>query len=156
MDTTLLRRDLVRFDWEVADQRAVFAEMAKTLRKGGFVTDSFESAIVTREAKYPTALPTAPEAIAIPHADAEHNLTPFIAPLRLEHPVLWSEMGNDETTHPVRLVFMLGLDKADGQLEVLQALVQAFQDPEFFQRLNSAATAEEFFTAVQRIGTLVG
>src|SRR5699024_3371993 len=92
-DTSLLTRGLVRFDWDVEDQRAVFAGMAAVLQAEGFVKKSFEAAIVAREAKYPTALPTVPEAIAIPHADAEHILTPFIAPLRLAHPVPWSEMG---------------------------------------------------------------
>src|SRR5699024_1243880 len=156
MDTSLLTRGLVRFDWDVEDQRAVFAGMAAVLQAEGFVKKSFEAAIVAREAKYPTALPTVPEAIAIPPADAEHILPPFLAPLRLAHPVPWSEMGNDKATHPVRLVFMLGLDKAEGQLEVLQAVVQAFQDSEFVSRLNSASTAEEYFAAVQSIGAFVG
>lgn len=156
MDTSLLMQDLVRFDWDVDDQRTVFAQMARALQAGGYVAPSFEEAIVAREAKYPTALPTVPEAIAIPHTDAEHILTPFIAPLRLARPVAWSEMGNNDVTHQVRLVFMLGLDKADGQLEVLQALVQAFQDPQFFTRLDAATTAEEYFSAVRSIGALVG
>jgi PTS system galactitol-specific IIA component len=155
VDITLLKQDLVQFDREVSDQRTLFAEMAQLLRARGYVKDSFEHAIVAREAKYPTALPTVPEAIAIPHGDAEHVITPFIAPIRLVAPVPWAEMGNGDVDHPVRFVFMLGLDKADGQVAVLQSLVQAFQDPEFFRRLDAAASAQEYFDAVRCVSTPV-
>lgn len=155
VDITLLKRDLVQFDWEVPDRRTLFTEMAQLLRARGFVKDSFEHAIIAREAKYPTALPTVPEAIAIPHGDAEHVITPFIAPIRLVTPVPWAEMGNDDVEHPVRFVFMLGLDKADGQVAVLQSLVQAFQDPEFFRRLDAATSAQEYFDAIRCVSTPV-
>lgn len=151
MENDLLRPDLVQFDWEVADQGELFEKMTEKLVAAGYVRDTFGAAIAAREAKYPTALPTQPEAVAIPHGDAEHIITPFIAPMRLATPVQWHEMGNDENVHPVRFVFMLGLNKAEGQLAALQGLVQSFQDPQFYTDLDSASTPEEFYDVVKSI-----
>src|SRR5699024_10293844 len=105
MDTSLLTRGLVRFDWDVEDQRAVFAGMAAVLQAEGFVKESFEAAIVAREAKYPTALPTVPEEIAIPHADAEHILTPLhrATAARPPGPVIRDGQRQGDPSGPSRL-----------------------------------------------------
>lgn len=151
MQNDLLKPDLVQFDWEVADQAELFEAMTQKLTAAGYVRDSFGEAIATRESRYPTALPTQPEAVAIPHGDAEHIIVPFIAPMRLKTPVQWHEMGNDENVHPVRFVFMLGLNKAEGQLAALQGLVQSFQDPQFYTSLDEAGSPEEFYEVVKSI-----
>lgn len=151
MSDTLLKPDLVQFDLDVESQAELFRTMAEKLVDAGYVRQSFADAIAARERKYPTALPTKPEAIAIPHTDAKHIEVPFIAPIRLRTPVAWVEMGNDEMTHPVRLVFMLGLNKADGQVKVLQALTTKFQEPDFYARAESAGSPEEFFDIVGSI-----
>ncbi|MFC0673729.1 PTS sugar transporter subunit IIA [Brachybacterium hainanense] len=151
MSDGLVTKDLVQVDLEVASTGELFAHMSHMLQEAGYVKESFGDALALREATYPTALPTQPEAMAIPHADAVHILEPFIAPIRLASPIPWHEMGNDDVTHPVRFVFLLGFTKADGHVKVLQDLMIASQDPEFFPRLASAGSAEEYFSAVQSI-----
>lgn len=148
MQRELIKRDLVQLDWAVANQDDLFDRMAHILVERGYVKPSFDEALKTRERKYPTALPTQPEAIAIPHCDAEHILVPFIAPIRLATPVQWAEMGNNDVQHPVRFVFMLGFTKADGHVQVLQVLLENFQDPAFMASLEAASTADEYFAAV--------
>ena len=105
MDPDLLARDLTGLDWQVEDRTDFFTRMDARLRAGGYVADTFLEAVLAREALYPTALPTRPEAIAIPHCDAVHVRRPFIAVTRLASPVSWHEMADNDVTHPVRLIF---------------------------------------------------
>ena len=72
MHKDLIRRDLVQLDWMVADQDEFFDQMVGKLERLGYVKDTFRAAIAAREQKFPTALPTQPEAIAIPHLSLIH------------------------------------------------------------------------------------
>lgn len=148
MQRDLLKHDLIQLDWEVADQDEFFNRMSDKLLGRGYVKESFLTAIKAREQAYPTALPTQPEAIAIPHSDAEHIIEPFIASTRLASPVTWHEMANNDETHAVRFIFMLGFTQEDGHVEVLQTLLENFQDPEFMKRLGQARTEDEYVTAL--------
>lgn len=125
--------------------------MVAKLVELGYVKESLSEAIRAREEKYPTALPTQPEAIAIPHSDVEHIIKPFIAPTRLMTPVDWREMGNDENVHPVRYIFMLGFLDKDGHVDVLQVLLKNFMDPVFMASLDAASSEDEFYEAVMSI-----
>ena len=80
-------RELIQLDWDVADQTEFFDKMAEKLEKLGYVKDTFAEAIKTREAKFPTALPVEPYPVAIPHADPQHIIKPFIACTRLKNPI---------------------------------------------------------------------
>ncbi|MCL3777187.1 MULTISPECIES: PTS sugar transporter subunit IIA [unclassified Actinomyces] len=148
MHQDLLRRDLVQLDWEVDSQDEFFDRVVARLQARGYVKDTFLAALKAREETYPTALPTQPEAIAIPHSDAVHVITPFIAVTRLARPVTWHEMANNDATHPVRFIFLLGLTKEDGHVEVLQLLLDRFQDPSFMDALSAARTEDELFDAL--------
>jgi len=154
MQRDLLKRDLVQLDWEVADQDEFFNRMSDRLLGLGYVEESFPAAVKARERAYPTALPTQPEAIAIPHSDAEHIIEPFIASTRLASPVTWHEMANNDETHAVRFIFMLGFTKEDGHVEVLQILLENFQDPGFMQRLDRARTEDEYVAALATMSGL--
>lgn len=50
-------------------------------------------AIKQREKLYPTALPTHPYVVALPHTDTEHVIRPFICVTRLYHEITWHEMA---------------------------------------------------------------
>ncbi|SDN45141.1 PTS system IIA component, Gat family [Actinomyces ruminicola] len=145
MQLDLLKRDLVRLDWEVRDRDDFFDRISAELLHDGYIRESFRDALAARERKYPTALPTAPEAVAIPHSDAEHIVEPFIAPVRLATPIDWHEMGNDDVVHPVRFIFVLGFVQEDGHVEVLQVLLQDLQDPAFMEQLDRARTPDEYY-----------
>lgn len=149
MRQDLIRRDLVHLDLEVADQSEFFDRIVGRLEQLGYVRPSFREAIQAREQKYPTGLPTEPEAIAIPHSDVEHVLRPFIAPVRLLAPIAWHEMGNDENVHEVRFIFMLGFTGGDGHVEVLQILLDNFMDEDFLRGLVAAKTEDEYFDHVR-------
>ena len=154
MRLDLIKRDLIALDWLVEDQSDFFDRMVGVLMAGNYVRDTFREALGTRESTYPTALPTSPEAVAIPHSDAEHVITPFIAPVRLHTPVTWHEMGNDSVTHPVRFIFMLGFTDESGHVEVLQILLQNLQDPSFMERLDQARTEDEYYDVLSAMSGL--
>ncbi|PHP52917.1 PTS sugar transporter subunit IIA [Actinomyces ruminis] len=154
MQLDLLKRDLVRLDWEVKDQEDFFDRIATELLRAGYIRESFREALVERERKYPTALPTSPEAVAIPHSDVEHIIRPFIASVRLAKPIDWREMGNDDVIHPVRFIFVLGFVQEDRHVEVLQIMLQAFQDPAFMEQLSEAQTPDEYYRVLSGMSGL--
>lgn len=151
MKKDMLFRELVQLDWEAADQTEVFERMADILFKNGFVKDTYLESLKAREESYPTALPIKPYPVAIPHTDTSHILRPFIAPIRLKKAVEWREMANNDEIHQVRFIFMLGFLKSEEHIDLLQILVENFQDEELMERLNHAGTADEYFEAVSGI-----
>ncbi|MGL5437457.1 MAG: PTS sugar transporter subunit IIA [Lachnospiraceae bacterium] len=148
MKKDMLFRELVQLDREAADQTEVFTEIADVLFKHGFVKDTYLEALKTREEKYPTALPIEPYPVAIPHTDTIHINRPFIAPVRLKQPVEWREMANNDAVHQIRFIFMLGFLKSDEHVELLQVLVENFQNKELMEQLEQAETADEYFELV--------
>lgn len=149
MDKNMIRRDLIQLDWTVADQDEFFTRMIRELEELGYVKGTFDAAIRQREATFPTALPTQPEAIAIPHSDVEHIERPFIACTRLAQPIGWHEMGNDENQLQVRFIFMLGFTGTDGHVQVLQMMLDNFMDAEFIHGLESMTTEDEFYDLIR-------
>lgn len=148
MKKDMLFRELVQLDWEAADQTEVFERIADILFKNGFVKDTYLESLKAREANYPTALPIEPYPVAIPHTDIGHIIRPFIAPIRLKKPVEWREMANNDVIHQVRFIFMLGFLKSDEHVELLQVLVENFQNEELMEHLKNAETADEYFRLV--------
>jgi len=148
MKKDMIARELVHLDFEVKDQEEFFDKMADELHQLGYVRETYKEALKEREANYPTALPVEPYPVAIPHADAQHIINPFIAPVRLKEPVDWCEMANNDEVHKVRFIFVLGFMKSDEHIELLQTLVDNFQSPELMDKLIAAKTADEYYGLV--------
>lgn len=144
----MIYKELIQLDMEADDTNDFFNKMAAKLEELGFVKDSFVDAIKTREKNFPTALAVVPYPVAIPHADPEHILKPFIAPVRLKEPIKWCEMAANDVEHDVRFVFMLGFKRSDEHVELLQVLVANFQDEALMERLVGAKTKEEYLEAI--------
>ena len=148
MKRDMIYKDLIQLDMEAADTDDFFDKMAAKLEELGFVKSSFVDAIKTREKNFPTALEVEPYPVAIPHADPEHSLQPFIAPVRFKEPVKWWEMAANDVEHDVKFVFMLGFKRSDEHVELLQILVANFQDESLMKRLMDAKTEEEYMEAI--------
>lgn len=148
MKQEMFFRELAQLDLPIHNQTELFQKMAKMLYEKGFVKDTYLESLLAREKKYPTALPVEPYPVAIPHTDTEHIIRPFIAPVRLKEPVEWREMANNDAVHQVRFIFMLGFLKSDEHVELLQALVENFQDEGLMEKLAAARNADEYFAAV--------
>lgn len=115
---------------KAADAPSVLRALSARLRGSGAVTGSFEEAVLRREEKHPTGLPTVIPA-AIPHTDPEHVITPGFAVAVPRRPVTFGEIGSSgERTVEAELVIMLVLADAHSQLAALQNLVARLQEPD--------------------------
>ena len=125
--------------------------MSNKALKLGYVTENFLPAIIEREKNYPTALPVEPYPVAIPHSDPVNILEQFIAPVRLKNPIDWCEMANNDSILKVKIVFLLGFKREDGHVELLQVLLENFQDQTIMESLLNAKTKEEYLEIVKNI-----
>lgn len=123
---------------EVEDAPAALRALSGRLRELGAVTDSFEAAVLRREEKHPTGLPTFVPA-AIPHTDPEHVLTPGFAVAVPRDPVAFGEIGSSgERTIWAELIIMLVLSDSESQLAALQNLVARLQEPDAVREVLEA------------------
>nr|HUM50060.1 PTS sugar transporter subunit IIA [Anaerolineaceae bacterium] len=83
-------------------------------------------------------LRTAEVAVALPHTEKEHVLKPAVAVAILAHPVTFGEMGTEDQTVPVEIVFMLSIHEPDEQVTWLSRLVSTFQLEGFLSLLKSS------------------
>lgn len=151
MNKSMIRDELCEFDLDVKNTQEFFKYMSSKALKLGYVTENFLPAIIEREKNYPTALPVEPYPVAIPHSDPVNIVKPFIAPVRLKSPIDWCEMANNDTVLKVRIVFLLGFKKEDGHVELLQVLLENFQDQTIMESLLNAETKEKYLETVKNI-----
>ncbi|HCY06810.1 MAG TPA: PTS sugar transporter subunit IIA [Erysipelotrichaceae bacterium] len=149
MSNSLICDELCELDLDVKDFNEFFDVFGKKAFDLNYIAETFVNAIKEREEKYPTALPVEPFPVAIPHSDHIHIVKPFIAPIRLKEEIDWHEMANNDNVLKVRIVFVLGFKKEAGHVEVLQTLIENFQDEEKMNKLLNAKTKEEFLSEVK-------
>ena len=112
MNRDIIYKELVQLDLEAESTDEVFSILAEKLEKAGYIRSGFLEAIKEREKNYPTALPIEPYPVAIPHTDPKCIVKPFVACVRLKHPIPWREMAANEIIHQVKFAFMLGFQEA--------------------------------------------
>ncbi|MBC7264440.1 MAG: PTS sugar transporter subunit IIA [Chloroflexi bacterium] len=132
----MIEEDLVFIDLEARNREEVIGKMAGSLVKKGYVTDGFVEAVLERECKFPTGLPSAIP-VAIPHEDAKYCKRSALAVATLKEPVAFREMGNPENELPVRLVFLFALNDPDMQVTWLQKLSTLLGCTHFLERVLS-------------------
>ena len=118
--------------------------LAGKLEALGYVKPSYADAVVKREAAMPTGLPLGRALnVAIPHTDPEHVIRPGVALGVLSAPVDFANMEDPEEMVPVGVVFLLAIDDRDKQIDMLQEIMAAIQDPATLDGLVRARTAED-------------
>lgn len=151
MDSTLICDELCELDLDVKNTDEFFEVMNKKAKDLGYVSENFLAAIKEREINYPTALPTEPYPVAIPHSDPVNIIKQFIAPVRLKEEIDWCEMANNDSILKVKIVFLLGFKREEGHVELLQVLLENFQDEKIMNALLSAQTKEEYLNVVKNM-----
>ena len=136
--TKFLREELIFVGMEAADWEEVLTLLANRLFQAGYLRESYLRAVLNRERQFPTGLRTAEVAVALPHTEKEHVLKPAVAVAILAHPVTFGEMGTEDQTVPVEIVFMLSILEPDEQVTWLSRLVSTFQLEGFLPLLKSA------------------
>lgn len=69
-------------------------------------------------------------------------MKPYIAVLRLSHPVMFEHMAAAGPDVPAQLVVNLGIERDRGQVAVLQQLMNIFMDADKSRNVMSQTTRE--------------
>ncbi len=151
IDLTLFKPELVYFDFEATDRFDLFKKLGDELMSKGYIKDSWYEGITTREKNYPTGLPFETISVAIPHVDPEHLNKPYIAVIKPKQPIAFEGMADIEGEIEAELVVNLGLtEHAEGQVAILQALMNLFLDEDAVAQLRSQDTPEGMVTTLQK------
>lgn len=94
----------------------------KHMMEHGSIDQDFIEACVAREKEYPTGLPTDIPA-AIPHCQSDAIKETCICFLRLDKPVRFNRLDDDEEYIEARLIFNLAIKAADDHMDFLQKLM---------------------------------
>lgn len=121
--------ELILKEVEAGTNKEILLKMAENLESKGLVKESYKKAVIEREEAFATGLPTISYSVAIPHTDVEHVNKKSISVSVLKEPVAFGIMGEESDTTPVKIVFMLAMDKKHDQLDLLKRLMQLFADP---------------------------
>ena len=147
-DAALFKPELVFFDIEADDANALFDALYERLREAGYVRESWPDAIRERERDYPTGLLTPTAAVAIPHVDPAHIERPYIAVIKPPRPVTFEFMAGMGDPVPAELIVNLGITRDGGQVQVLQELMNLFQDEDAVADIMAQTTGEGMVSAI--------
>ena len=144
----LLKKEYIYMDLSVGSQDELFEVLGGRLILDGYGKASYVQALKDREKKYPTALPTEEIIIAIPHTDCKYVNKSCICIAKLKEPIIFQEMGNNDSEVKVGMVFMLALNDASTHLNTLQKVISMFSNHEMLVQLKKAATVDEIYDLV--------
>ena len=102
---------------------------ASALCEKGIVDENFGRLCVERERSYPTGLPTEIPT-AIPHVKADGIKENSICLLRLDEPVTFHRMDDEEETVETDMIFNLAIKDPNEHLQVLQNMMEFLNDEE--------------------------
>lgn len=116
----------------------------------GKVRADFLDRVKEREATFPTGIQLENLGVAIPHTDAECVLEEFVAVVVNQEPVEFKSMEDINQSVPASIVFVLGLNQAHAQLEMLQSLMGLLQNDAVLKDIIAAASAQDVLTIVNK------
>jgi galactitol PTS system EIIA component len=122
--------------------------LAGRLVAAGHVLDSFEAAALARERRSPTGLPFAGGAIALPHAEPEHVVSPAIAMASLAAPVRFRQMGSPGIALDVALIVMPAFSAKEQAAAGLAQLLEQLRDDALRAELARATTPDAMHAAI--------
>lgn len=124
----IISSNLIFKDIQVSSNEDALKFLGQRLFDEQYVKESYIEAVIAREKKYATGLPTGIYGVAIPHTDIVHVNEPGIAVGILNEPVKFIMMGTDDTEIDVKVIFMLAVKEPQEQLQLLERLMTIFQD----------------------------
>lgn len=136
--------EIAFFNESCSSKEEAIKKLANEFMSKGLVKDTFLQAVIDREKVYPTGLSINGAGVAIPHTDGIHVITPQIGFMTLKEPVIFKDMVDDQHEIEVKTIFMLGLMKSEQQIEMLQKLVDIFQNEEMLNRVTACKDINEF------------
>ena len=119
--------------------------LGKELTKAGKAKADYTKAVLEREAVYPTGLETPSVPIAIPHANPDNALENALAVAKLERPVMFRHMADEEQEVPVELIMMMCIAEPQMQVPMLSRILSIFTDGQMEKEIHSCKNAVELY-----------
>lgn len=146
----MLDKNLIYLDLDVQCSDDVMEILGGKLIETGYCKADYVEALKKREKEFPTGIDTGNIGIAIPHTAVDYVNKAKIAIARLKKQVSFYQMGNDDETVNVKLVFMLAVNNPEQHLEKLQNVVGIIQDETILRKLLNAKTEDEIIEAIRK------
>lgn len=144
-----LDRSLIVTGLEAEEEKEVLRKLGSVVVREGYAKESYVDALIAREEEFPTGLDVDGIGVAIPHTSVEHVNKVGIAIAALNRPVTFVQMGTDDETTEVRLVFMLAVVDPNAHIDQLQRIVEIIQDKTVLAKLMKAETADEIIQIIR-------
>lgn len=144
-----LNKKLIFTELEAESCEDVLDQVGGALIKEGYCKDTYKEALKIREAEYPTGLDIDGIGVAIPHTDVSHVEKQGIAIAVLKNPVTFVQMGTEDETAEIKLVFMLAVKEPKTQIDRLQAILSIIQDKETLKKLLEVRDTEEIIEIIK-------
>ncbi len=149
MENIILNEDLIYRNIDFKTSREIETFLADQLYENGYVKEGYKKALLEREQKFPTGLPSSQPAIAIPHANADLVNKTTLAIATLKEPVKFKNMGNTKEDIPVRIVIMLVIAEPHSQVKMLQKVADIVQNEELRKEFLQAETKQKLLKLIQ-------
>lgn len=146
----ILNEACILLNVRVDSVRDVIYLLSDLLEKQGAVSSKYAEVAFKREQKYPTGLPTQPNAIALPHTNCEEVYQSALAFARLEEPLLFGSMENHSVDLPVSMVFLMANNKTQDQISMLRKISKMVKNPQKVSDLSQLATKDEVAAWLRR------
>lgn len=134
--SAMIHKDLIFLNEDAPDRKTLFREVARKLKKAGYVKDSYEKALNLREDKFPTGVVLPELSAMLPHADPVNVNKPFLAIVKNAQPVRVLQMGYNEPEDATAM-FFLGITDPSQQVGLLQLFMDLLQDKVFVEKFKS-------------------
>lgn len=144
----VVSKDLVFSKLDLNNSDEVIHYLAQHLYQSGKVNVDFEAAVKEREKIYPTGLPTGKISVAIPHTDVKYVKQPAIAFATLSKPIKFANMADAKQTVDASVVVMLAMQQPHSQVDMLQKLMQLFQNQDLLTEMVELDDPEQLFEIV--------
>lgn len=147
----LITENLVLLGVEAGTKEEALKQTSARLMEQGYVKETFYSALLEREAEYPTGLALSACDIAIPHVSPEHVKRSGIAVAVLKNAVKFRRVDDPEADAKVKIIFNIALDRNGKQVEVLQKLMEFISDEAVLGSILRAKSAGDIIRLVGKV-----
>ena len=144
-----IESDLILTGLDAADRWEAIDRLSDLLLAKGYVTEDYCAKTKEREQGFPTALPTQPYAVAIPHTWADYCREPALAIGILAKPIPWIEMGTKDRMQQVQIVLLLSITQPEAQVHFLRKVIDFVVKPENQEKLVSGDGVESIKTVLE-------
>ena len=124
--------------------------LGDALKQAGKAKGDYTDAVLEREAVYPTGLKTPSISIAIPHANPSNAIENAFAVAKLEQPVAFRHMADEEQEVFVELILMMCIAEPQIHAPLLRRILEVFSDQGMEREIHSCQSSEELYELLQR------